>query len=89
MSSSIVVSPLCSPHLLLEVDSLREELTTHLIGSCGGRGTRAAGWFADYLEKVNDTSIKSMILEGGIKGWVAAGPEYTNLIDGFDANIWP
>ncbi|KAJ5408375.1 arsenate reductase (Arc2) [Penicillium cosmopolitanum] len=57
-------------------------------GSCGGRGTRSAGWFADHLQEVGDSSIQSMILEGGIKGWAAAGPEYTALMDEFDASVW-
>jgi arsenical-resistance protein 2 len=29
-----------------------------------------------------------MILEGGIKGWAAAGPEYTKLMDEFDVSVW-
>ncbi|KAJ5085554.1 hypothetical protein N7532_010325 [Penicillium argentinense] len=57
-------------------------------GSCCGRGPRAAGWFADYLNDKEDFSLQSVILEGGIKGWVKAGSEYTALIDGFDASVW-
>lgn len=59
-----------------------------LAGSSAGRGTRAAGWFADYLTEKNDTEIKSLVLAGGIKGWVAAGTEYTTLMDGYDASVW-
>ncbi|KAJ5985384.1 hypothetical protein N7499_008337 [Penicillium canescens] len=57
-------------------------------GSSAGRGTRAAGWFADYLKEKNDTEIKSLVLAGGIKGWAAAGTEYTALMDGYDASVW-
>ncbi|KAJ5195080.1 arsenate reductase (Arc2) [Penicillium cinerascens] len=57
-------------------------------GSCGGRGPRAAAWFADYLVEKRDSTMKSMILEGGIKGWAAAGPEYTELMDEYDASVW-
>ncbi|KAJ5794061.1 hypothetical protein N7457_000660 [Penicillium paradoxum] len=57
-------------------------------GSSGGRGTRAAGWFADYLEEKQDTVVKSLVLTGGIKGWAAAGLEYTALMDGYDASVW-
>jgi arsenical-resistance protein 2 len=32
--------------------------------------------------------MQSLILEGGIKGWAAAGPEYTELMDEYDANVW-
>ncbi|KAL2813305.1 Rhodanese-like domain-containing protein [Aspergillus granulosus] len=59
-------------------------------GSSSGRGTRAAGWFADYLAEkgVSEDEVKSWKLEGGIKGWVAAGDEYTELMDGFDETVW-
>jgi arsenical-resistance protein 2 len=32
--------------------------------------------------------MESSVLEGGIKGWVAAGDEYVELTDGYDASIW-
>jgi len=57
-------------------------------GSSAGRGTRAAGWFLDHLEDQHDTEVKSLVLSGGIKGWVAAGPEYTSLMNGYDASVW-
>ncbi|KAL1981883.1 hypothetical protein VTN96DRAFT_2070 [Rasamsonia emersonii] len=57
-------------------------------GSSRGRGPRAAGWFADYLEEQGNTSIRSLVLEGGIKGWVSAGEEYTRSMDGYDASVW-
>ncbi|KAJ5827191.1 hypothetical protein N7447_003954 [Penicillium robsamsonii] len=57
-------------------------------GSSAGRGTRAGGWFADYLEDQHDTEVKSLVLTGGIKGWVAAGPDYTSLMTGYDTSVW-
>ncbi|EPS45410.1 hypothetical protein H072_649 [Dactylellina haptotyla CBS 200.50] len=57
-------------------------------GSSSGRGTRTAGWFADYIEDKDDVEMKSMILAGGIKGWVAAGGEYTEWMEGYDAAVW-
>ena len=60
----------------------------HGTGSCGGRGTRAAGWFADYVADRGDGGIRSAILAGGIKGWVAAGDKFTALMDGYDAAVW-
>jgi hypothetical protein len=58
-------------------------------GSSGGRGTRAAGWFADYLATQQNTSnLKSLVLEGGIKRWASAGDEYTHWMDGYDATVW-
>lgn len=29
-----------------------------------------------------------MTLEGGIKGWVKAGPQYTRLMDGYKEDYW-
>ena len=64
-------------------------------GSCGGRGPRAAGWFADYIDdqtaaKTSQVSsrVQSAILEGGIKGWVAGGDEYVEFMDGFERGAW-
>ncbi|KAK6540209.1 hypothetical protein TWF694_009026 [Orbilia ellipsospora] len=57
-------------------------------GSCGGRGPRAAGWFADHIEDVGDVGMKSMILEGGIKGWVKGGSEYTECVEGYIESAW-
>ncbi|MCJ1384717.1 hypothetical protein MMC17_007835 [Xylographa soralifera] len=57
-------------------------------GSCGGRGTRAAGWFADLLRKRGDERMESFALEGGIKGWVGGGDEYVELMHGFEAKAW-
>ncbi|KAI9932661.1 hypothetical protein ASPWEDRAFT_102326 [Aspergillus wentii DTO 134E9] len=57
-------------------------------GSCNGRGPRAANWFTDYLESKNDSTMQSLILEGGIKGWVKGGEEYQGLMEGFDQAFW-
>ncbi|KAJ5585223.1 uncharacterized protein N7459_005023 [Penicillium hispanicum] len=57
-------------------------------GSSAGRGTRAAGWFADYLAAQQDAHLQSLVLEGGIKGWAGAGPEYTEWMDEYDAGVW-
>ncbi|KAK9390161.1 Rhodanese-like domain-containing protein [Lipomyces mesembrius] len=57
-------------------------------GSSRGRGTRAAGWFADYIAEQNNSTLKSLVLEGGIKGWAAAGEEYTQLMDEYDESAW-
>ncbi|KAK9371754.1 Rhodanese-like domain-containing protein [Lipomyces chichibuensis] len=57
-------------------------------GSSRGRGTRAAGWFADYIAGQNNSTLKSLVLEGGIKGWAAAGEEYTRLMDEYEESAW-
>ncbi|KAF1960729.1 hypothetical protein CC80DRAFT_396618, partial [Byssothecium circinans] len=56
--------------------------------SSRGRGTRATGWFEDYLKSEGDTSMTSLVLAEGIKGWVDAGPEYVVLMDEYDPKAW-
>ncbi|KAL2258378.1 hypothetical protein VTK26DRAFT_8326 [Humicola hyalothermophila] len=57
-------------------------------GSSRGRGSRATAWLADHLASVGDASMQSLALEGGIKGWVAAGAEYVEYVDGYEAKVW-
>lgn len=57
-------------------------------GSSRGRGTRAAGWFSDYIADQKNDEMSSVILLGGIKGWVASGKEYTNYMDEYDPAEW-
>ena len=55
----------------------------------GGRGPRCAAWFLEHVRNVaGDNDIQVMSLEGGLKGWVEAGPEYTQLMDGFREEAW-
>jgi arsenical-resistance protein 2 len=68
--------------------SSRTILAKHRSGSSRGRGTRAAGWFADYLKERNEQSMESFILEGGIKGWVAGGKQFWELMDGYEESAW-
>lgn len=32
--------------------------------------------------------LQSLVLEGGVKGWVAAGEEYTEWMDEYEASVW-
>ncbi|KAH6681346.1 Rhodanese-like domain-containing protein [Halenospora varia] len=57
-------------------------------GSSRGRGTRAAGWFADYIKSQNDSSMESLVLEGGVRGWAQAGEEYVKEMTGYEAEVW-
>lgn len=57
-------------------------------GSSRGRGPRAAGWFEDYIRTQTENSIRSVILEGGIKGWVTGGPEYVKELEGYEESVW-
>ena len=56
--------------------------------SSTGRGPRAAGSFADFLQEKKDESMESLVLEGGIKGWVAKGGEFVRLMEGFEPTAW-
>ncbi|ODM14271.1 hypothetical protein SI65_10326 [Aspergillus cristatus] len=56
--------------------------------SSRGRGNRAAAWFGDYLKVQGAADIQSVSLLEGIVGWVHAGPEYTEHIEGFDPEAW-
>jgi arsenical-resistance protein 2 len=58
------------------------------LGSSRGRGTRAAGWFDDLIKSKDVSTVKSVILEGGIAGWAKAGEEYTALMDEYNAEFW-
>ncbi|KAK2795795.1 hypothetical protein FQN52_003645 [Onygenales sp. PD_12] len=61
-------------------------------GSSAGRGTRAGGWFADYISEKEaggePSGMQSLVLEGGIKGWVKAGEEYVEKMDGYEEAVW-
>lgn len=60
-------------------------------GSCneGSRGARCAGWFLDHVRNTaQDKDMQVMVLEGGVKGWVRAGAEYTQFMDGYDPEYW-
>jgi arsenical-resistance protein 2 len=57
-------------------------------GSSRGRGSRAAGWFSDYVQDQNHTKMKSYALEGGIKGWATAGEAFVKMMDEYDASAW-
>ena len=62
-------------------------------GSSSGRAPRCAGWFAGYVAERSVAEGKSespevYTLEGGIKGWIAGGPQYTAFVDGFVPEYW-
>jgi len=63
-------------------------------GSSNGRGPRCAGWFAEYVAKrcaelqMPSANPECFVLEGGIKGWVAGGEQYTINMDAYQPNYW-
>lgn len=89
----IVVSPFYSS-LLPSPSHLPSPFKTHVplfsknTGSSRGRGTRAAAWFKDYIVSQKDTTMESLYLEGGIKGWAKAGDVYVSFVDGYEASVW-
>lgn len=59
-----------------------------MTGSSRGRGTRAAGWFDDYIQDQKDLAMQSYTLMDGIKGWSLAGDDYVRLMDGYEEAAW-
>lgn len=57
-------------------------------GSSRGRGTRAAGWFADIIADNGDNSIESLFLQDGVAGWASGGEEFTVSMHEYDASKW-
>lgn len=60
-------------------------------GSCkeNSRGARCAAWFLEHVRNtVGDEDMQVGALEGGLKGWIKAGPQYTQFMDGFDIDFW-
>lgn len=58
------------------------------IGSSNGRGPRCAAWFLEHVRATGDEDMQVMTLEGGMKGWVKAGPQFTRLLDGYKPQYW-
>lgn len=58
------------------------------VGSSRGRGNRAAAWFADYLKEKSDPDMQSLVLDGGIKGWVGERGEYLQYVQDYDESKW-
>lgn len=55
----------------------------------GSRGARCAAWFLEHVRNVaGDDVMQVMVVEGGMKGWVQAGPEYRALMDGYSEEHW-
>ena len=41
------------------------------------------GWFENKAKQESGNGPKPYILRGGFSGWVAQGPEYTDLVDDY------
>ena len=71
-------------------------LKHHFTGSSSGRAPRCAAWFTEYVLARNSAEgipenmaePACFVLEGGIKGWVAGGPPFRALVDGYDEAYW-
>lgn len=65
-----------------------------VVFTCGsstptGRGAKCAAWFLEHVRNTaGDEDMQVMVLEGGVKGWVKAGSEYTGLMDGYKEEHW-
>lgn len=57
--------------------------------SSNGRGPRCAAWFLEHVRNTaGDQDMQVMVLEGGVKGWVKGGEQYTRLMDGYQQEHW-
>ncbi|KAF2161858.1 hypothetical protein M409DRAFT_69406 [Zasmidium cellare ATCC 36951] len=57
-------------------------------GSSRGRGRRAAGWFADYLNERGESRMQSLVLSEGIKAWAAEKGEFVRYMQEYDESKW-
>ncbi len=73
---------------MLQESQLRNVLKA--TGSSNGRGPRCASWMQDYIDDVSKfgrkTSLKVLVLKGGIKGWVKTFEGA--LMDGYEEKYW-
>ena len=53
------------------------------LGSSRDRASRVWGWFENKAKQEGENGPKTNILKGGFSGWVAQGPEYTELVDDY------
>ncbi|KAI5210486.1 hypothetical protein E4T39_00091 [Aureobasidium subglaciale] len=44
--------------------------------------------FKEFIDAAGDEQMQSMVLEGGVKGWVKSGPQFTRLMDGYKESYW-
>lgn len=44
--------------------------------------------FKEFIDAAGDEQMQSMVLEGGMKGWVKSGPQFTRLMDGYKESYW-
>jgi len=47
-----------------------------------------AGWFADFIEEKGDSEMESFALLEGVLGWATAGKDFTDLMEGYDEEVW-
>lgn len=80
----------CGTYMRFEDDAAQKKIHAHkeCTGSSAGRGSRAASWLQDYLNAQGEKELKSVALEGGIKGWIKAGEKYIQEVVGYDAAAW-
>lgn len=42
----------------------------------------------EHVRAIGDDDMGVMVLEGGIKGWVKSGDNFTRLMDGYREDYW-
>ncbi|KAH6627216.1 hypothetical protein B0J18DRAFT_426809 [Chaetomium sp. MPI-SDFR-AT-0129] len=73
-----------SVYALFKAAGLR--LVIFYCGTSVNRGRKAAEHLTGHITRVGDRNMKSLVLEGGFKGWAAAGEEYVRWVDAVDVS---
>jgi len=76
------------PTLYALLSAAKIEMIIWYGGSSLHRGTRAAGWFDDFIHSQGDEVMKSYMLLDGINGWARAGEDFVQLMDEYQAGSW-
>lgn len=58
------------------------------LGSSLHRGRWAASFFNDYVAAQDNTVMQSLVLTGGIKGWVAGKGEFVEYMHEYNELKW-
>ncbi|CAD0112944.1 unnamed protein product, partial [Aureobasidium uvarum] len=67
---------------------LRGSLNIPAQGFWWNRGMLTSLRCMEFIDAAGDEQMQSMVLEGGVKGWVKSGPQFTRLMDGYKESYW-
>jgi hypothetical protein len=79
------VAPPTVEHHVVQHGKAKDYMTLFLYYSSLIQDSRR---FKEFVEAAGDEQMQSMVLEGGVKGWVKSGPQFTRLMDGYKETYW-